>query len=119
MDGGAVEGCPRQHRLMRRSEPAVYPGTFATCFFQPDKALCHHNRDSHGTTRPGLGDCRPMDRANVALTGDNITALRTERDHIDEELAVRPSLPPLPQHRLRHRHDQITRFLDRHHPEPT
>jgi hypothetical protein len=103
-------------RLMRRQDPAIYPGTFATCVFQPDKALCQQHRDSRGTTRPGLGDCRPLECGNVALTTDNITALRAEMDHITDQLALRPSLPPLLHHRLCGRHDQITQFLDRHTP---
>jgi hypothetical protein len=103
-------------RLMRRQDPAIYPGTFATCVFQPDKALCQQHRDGRGTPRPGLGDCRPLECGNVALTTDNITALRAELDHITDQLAPRPSLPPLLHHRLCGRHDQITQFLDRHTP---
>jgi hypothetical protein len=90
---------------MRRQDPAVYPGTFATCVFQPEKALCQQHHDSRGTTRPGLGDCRPLECTNVAL------------DRISGQLAFRPSLPPLPAHRLRGRRDHITRFLDRYTPE--
>ncbi|AXB45274.1 hypothetical protein A4R43_24540 [Amycolatopsis albispora] len=107
----------RLARLLRRADPAVYPGTFATCVFNRDKALCHQHRDSHGTTQPGLGDCRPLECANVALTADNTAALGAERDRVDHELAARPSLPPLLQHRIRSRRDQISHFLDRHVPE--
>lgn len=85
--------------------------------FNRDKALCRQHRDSHGTTRPGLGDCRPLDCANVALTADNTAALGAERDRVDHELTIRPSLPPLLAHRLRSRRDQISHFLDRHAPE--
>jgi hypothetical protein len=102
---------------MRRQDPAIYPGTFATCVFNPDKALCQQQRDSHGTVHPSLGTCRPLECANTALTSDNIDALRHERDQITDELALRPELPPLLVHRLRTRHEQITQFLDRHLPE--
>jgi hypothetical protein len=115
---GTVLTDPRRlTRLMRRQDPAIYPGTFATCVFQPDKALCQPHRDQGGATRPGLGECRPLECGNVALTTDNLTALRAELDHIDDELATRPSLPPLLIHRLRSRREQIARFLDRHAPE--
>jgi hypothetical protein len=102
---------------MRREDPAIYPGTFATCVFNPDKAFCQQHRDSRGTTQPSLGTCRPLECGNVALTVDNLDALRRERDQITDELAVRPGLPPLLVHRLRARHEQITQFLDRHTPE--
>jgi hypothetical protein len=115
---GTVLTDPRRlTRLMRRQDPAIYPGTFATCVFQPDKALCQQHRDLRGATRPGLGECRPLECGNVALTTDNFTALRAELDHIADELAARPSLPPLLAHRLRGRYEQIARFLDRHTPE--
>lgn len=107
----------RLARLLRREDPAIYPGTFATCVFNRDKALCHQHPDSRGIARPTLGGCRPLECANVALTADNITALRAERDRVDHELTRRPSLPPLLAHRLRTRREQIRHFLDRHAPE--
>lgn len=112
--GTVLTDAHRLKRLMRRDDPAIYPGTFATCVFNPDKALCQQHRDSHGTTHPSLGTCRPLECGNVALTSDNIDALRRERDQITDELAVRPSLPSLLVHRLHGRHEQITQFLDRH-----
>lgn len=111
----------RLARLLRREDPAIYPGTFATCVYDRDKALCHQHHDSSDTStgiaRPSLGNCRPLECANVALTVDNVTAFRVELDRIDHELGERPSLPPLLQHRLRSRRDQISHFLDRHTPE--
>jgi hypothetical protein len=115
---GTVLTDPRRlTRLMRRQDPAIYPGTFATCVFQPDKALYQPHHDQGGATRPGLGECRPLECGNVALTTDDLTALRAELNHVDDELATRPSLPPLLAHRLRSRREQIARFLDRHTPE--
>ena len=107
----------RLERLMRRHDPAIYPGTFATCVFNPDKALCQQHRDTRGTTQPTVSNCRPLECANVALTADNLGALRRERDQITAELAARPSLPPLLVHRLQGRREQITQYLDRHAPE--
>ncbi|MGC7101104.1 hypothetical protein ACPZ19_41065 [Amycolatopsis lurida] len=73
-----------------------------------DKALCHQHRDSHGTAQPGLGDCRPLECANVALTADNTAALGAERDRVDHELTEHLDLAvaniqclPLDNHRLR------------------
>lgn len=117
--GTVISDEKRLTRLMHRDDPAIYPGTFATCVSNPDKALCHQDRDSRGTLHPTLGTCRPLDCGNVALTPDNLAQLRTELAQIDDELAVHPSLPPLLQHRLRSRHGQVSHFLDRHNPEPT
>ncbi|NGY65084.1 hypothetical protein G7043_39845 [Lentzea sp. NEAU-D13] len=117
--GTVMTDSHRLARLLRRDDPAIYPGTFATCVFNHDKALCRSHRDTTTTPRPVLGDCRPLECANVALTATNTSALRTELDHVDHELAARPSLPPLLTHRLRSRRDQIQQFLDRHLPEPS
>lgn len=38
--GTVITDSTRIKRLMKRSEPAIYPGTFALCVFDPDKALC-------------------------------------------------------------------------------
>jgi hypothetical protein len=63
---GTVLTDPRRlTRLMRRQDSAIYPGAFATCVFQPDKALCQPRRDLAGATRPGLGECRPLECGNV------------------------------------------------------
>jgi hypothetical protein len=115
--GTVLTDSHRLARLLRRDDPAIYPGTFATCVFNRDKALCHPHRDSRSTTSPILGRCQPLECANVALTTDNITAMRVELDRVGHELTRRPSLPPLLQHRLRARRDQISHFLDRHAPE--
>lgn len=57
----------RLARLMRRSDPAIYPGTFATCVFNPDKALCQQHRDTRGATHPSLGTCKPLECATSHL----------------------------------------------------
>ncbi|WP_189160688.1 hypothetical protein [Lentzea pudingi] len=112
--GTVLTDARRLERLMRRHDPAIYPGTFATCVFNPDKALCQQHRDTRGTTHPIVGNCQPLECANVALTADNLDALQLELDQITAELSARPGLPPLLVHRLRDRHEQITQYLDRH-----
>jgi hypothetical protein len=39
----------------------VYPGRYATCVFNPDKALCIRTTDATGKLGPTLGDCKPLD----------------------------------------------------------
>ncbi|WP_139333106.1 hypothetical protein [Mycobacterium sp. SP-6446] len=106
----------RLKRLMQRHDPAIHPGTYVTCVFNPDKALCHKQRDAHGAEHPSLSDCRPLDCRNAALTAQNAAALREEIDQIDRQLATRPALPPPVVHRITARRDQISNFLDRHAP---
>lgn len=100
-------------RLMRRDDPAVYPGTFAMCVYDPEKALCSQRSDTKGRAHPNLATCQPLNCANTALTEANIDALRTEVSRLDQELATRPSLAPLLKRRLEDRHTRITNFLTR------
>ena len=102
----------RVRRFLRNHEPNVFPGTYSTCVFNPAKALCQPHNDTANDLRPALGDCQPLECGNVALTADNITALRAELAAVETELAQRPALPPLLQHRLRARHDDIARLLN-------
>ena len=112
--GNVITDPHRLKRIMHQHDPAIYPGTFATCVFNPDKALCQPRSDTRGTNRPILGNCRPLECVNVALSRDNVDALTVARAHLVQELAERPDLPPLLMHRLRERHDQISTFLERH-----
>lgn len=114
--GQVITDRRRQNRLMRRHDPAIYPGTYATCVFDPDKALCTRSRTLRGQLGPTLGDCQPLECRNVALTETNITELRAELIVIDSELVQRPTLPPLLQQRLQQRRDQIRQFINRHDP---
>lgn len=109
----------RLKRLIQRHDPAIYPGTFATCVFNADRALCQPRLSIRGLSGPRLSDCQPLECSNVALTVENIEALRAELDQVDETLSVRPDLPPLLQHRLRSRRDQISRFIGRHRTDVT
>jgi len=105
-------------RLMQRDDPAVYPGTYATCVFNPDRALCQRQHDVRGNLRPSLGHCRPLECRNTALTADNTAALSAEIAAITGQLAARPVLPPLLQARLTTRRDQIASFLSRYQETP-
>ena len=105
-------------RLIQHDDPAVYPGTYATCVYNPGKALCRQQRDVRGALRPSLGNCRPLECRNTALTADNKIALSQEAAEIARQLASRPVLPPLLQARLAARRDQITTFLSRYPDRP-
>ena len=108
--GQVITDPHRLKRLIQRHDPAIYPGTYATCVFNPDQALCLHGRRS---TTPNTNDCKPLTCRNVALTADNITALQEEISGIDEHLRHRPLPPPLLQVRLTDRRDSIAEFLAR------
>jgi hypothetical protein len=102
-------------RLMQRDDLAIYPGTYATCVYDPSKTLCRQQRDDRGALRPSLGNCQPLECRNTALTTDNKAALSHEAAEITRQLTSQPLLPPLLQARLAARHDQITAFLNRYH----
>lgn len=118
---GAVITDPRRlTRLLRREDPAIHPGTYVTCVFDPDKALClkqGQRPDRPERDGPRLRDCQPMACANVALTPANTTVWQAEIGHIDQRLAERPPLPPLLAARLHDRRAEVTGFLTRHHQE--
>lgn len=108
---GTVITDPRRlKRLLDRADPAVHPGDYVTCVFDPDKALCLRGTDA---SAPLLRQCRPLDCRNVALTDANLQAWHEEITAIEHRLDSRPALPPLLINRLRSRHEQITVFLAR------
>jgi hypothetical protein len=112
---GTVVTDPRRlARLIKNYDPAIYPGRYATCVFNPDKALCVRTKDAAGTLRPTLGDCKPLECNNVALTADNIAALRAEHEALVGQLAEQPTLPPLLQNRLTARAQAIAAFIAPH-----
>lgn len=112
--GMVVTDRHRMLRLMKRDDPAIYPGPYVTCVHKHATALCQQRRDGSGELRPSLGSCKPMTCRNVALTSENIDTWVTEIEQIDHQLAARPLLPPLLTHQLRSRRDEISKFLDRH-----
>jgi hypothetical protein len=110
----------RLRRLMNRDDPAVYPGRYATCVHDHTKALCRARAGLNGqAATPDLGNCKPLDCRNVALTPDNLTAWRDELTLIDADLAARPLLPPLLQAQLERRRDDVRAHLDRYDKEHT
>ncbi|WP_433565558.1 hypothetical protein ACQP1O_10080 [Nocardia sp. CA-151230] len=112
---GTVITDPRRlARLMKKHDPAIYPGRYATCVFNPDKALCARTTDLSGASRPALGDCKPLDCNNVALTSDNLAALDAERASLLDQLTARPALPPMLHQRVTARAETIADYLTRH-----
>ncbi|WP_410580144.1 hypothetical protein [Amycolatopsis sp. lyj-108] len=112
--GQVITDKRRLDRLLKRDDPAIYPGKYVTCVHKHATALCQQRRDSHDHLRPNLGDCKPLACRNVALTADNIGSLREEMAGIGHEIASRPLLPPLVQHQLQGRRADIAAFLARH-----
>ncbi|MGW7613484.1 hypothetical protein ACWGKW_40830 [Streptomyces sp. NPDC054766] len=102
----------RLQRIMKKHDPAVYPGTYITCIHDPSKALCERARRSRGEGLPDHGDCLPLTCRNVALTAENAQAWQRELERIERRLAGRPPLPPLLAHRLSERRAEITEFLE-------
>jgi hypothetical protein len=116
--GGSVITDPhRLKRLMRRDDPAVYPDTYVTCVFNPEKALCLKRRGHQDRPQSSLSNCRPLECHNVALTTDNTSTWQAEITSSDQQLAGKPGLPPLLADRLRVRRATIADFLDRHDQE--
>lgn len=57
----------RLKRIMKRNDPAVYPGTDITCVHDPAKAPCEKARRGRGEGLPEHGGCLPLACRNVAL----------------------------------------------------
>lgn len=110
--GVTVTDPHRLKRLMARDDPAIYPGDYVHCVFDPAKALCLRN--SHAASHPELQHCQPLDCTNVALGAANTTTWLGEIQTIDQRLRDRPPLPPLLAARLTERRTGIARFLQRH-----
>lgn len=117
--GMVITDRQRLLRLMRRDDPAIYPGRYATCVHKHETALCQQHRDSQGKPHPNLGDCRPLACRNVALNTGNLDALHEEITSLDQRLSTPPPLPPLLHHQLQRRRDDIAAFIDRHTPRHT
>ena len=111
--GSVVTDAQRLKRIMRRHDPAVYPGAFVTCVFDPDKALCLR-QGTLRDTEPVLANCRPLDCHNVALSPDNLDTWRGELANLDNYLARASVIPPLLAHRLQDRRREIANFIERH-----
>jgi hypothetical protein len=101
----------RLQRLLTKHDPAVYPGTYATCVYDHAKALCQQKVALSGQMHPDLANCQPLACRNIALSTNNIAAWHAERDHLNRRLTARPPLPPLLQAQMQNRRDQIEQFL--------
>jgi hypothetical protein len=55
--GTVITDNHRMKRLMRRADPGIYPGTFAMCVFDADKAMCYQQRDAAGRKQPTTNSC--------------------------------------------------------------
>ncbi|MEU5289389.1 hypothetical protein AB0G97_36140 [Streptomyces sp. NPDC020755] len=110
--GSVVTDPARLRRILARHDPEVYPGTYVTCVFNPDKALCRPRTAASGNRAvPVPLECRPLECRNVALTPDNVTVLAAEAQRLDARLGSRPLLPPLLHADLTRRRDAIHAFL--------
>lgn len=104
-------------RLMKRHEPAIYPGQYVTCVYDHRKALCR-TRSSTSGNLPDITTCQPLACGNVALTSDNLTAWRAELAAIEADRVARPSLPPLLDADLEARSARILKMISRLEAEP-
>ena len=79
-----------------------------------NQTLCIRTTDATGKLGPTLGDCKPLDCNNIALTSDRIAALKAERTTLLDQLAQRPTIAPMLHDRLTARADAIAAFIARH-----
>lgn len=111
--GTATTDRRRLLRLIQVNGPAVYPGRYVTCVYNPDKALCR-TRTGVDADTPDLANCKPLACRNVALTNENVETWQGELAAIDRDLGSKPLLPPLLIDRLEARHEQVSQFIARH-----
>ncbi|WP_405480516.1 hypothetical protein [Streptomyces anulatus] len=101
----------RLQRIMRRHDPAIYPGEYITCINDPAKALCEKARRGNSEDLPSHGGCLPLACRNAALTPENVAAWQRVIARIDKRLASRPILAPRLHRRLQHRRSEVVEFL--------
>jgi integrase len=100
-------------RLIEVHAPAIYPGKYSTCVYDPDKAQCLKKAGVDSAT-PELANCKPLTCRCVALTGENVQTWQDELAAIEKDLATGPLLPPLLAMRLKGRRDKVAHFLNLH-----
>ncbi|MEU3466065.1 hypothetical protein ABZ721_39785 [Streptomyces sp. NPDC006733] len=115
--GQVVTDEARLLRIMKRHDPAIYPGSFVTCVYNPDRALCRPPASTAG--QPELAECRPLACRNTALTPENRDAHARHVADLDVALGQGDGLAPYIRHRLQQQRQDSHDFLTRHAPEPT
>lgn len=111
-EGQVVLDQHRLKRIMKRHNPAIFPGDYITCVNDPVKALCEKARRGNSEDLPARSGCQPLACQNVALTAENIRTWRAEIDRIDEHLSRVPLLAPRLQTLLTRRRQKIVDFLE-------
>ncbi|MBP5898107.1 hypothetical protein [Streptomyces scabiei] len=101
----------RLKRIMKRHDPAIYPGEYITCVNDPAKALCEKARRGDSEELPWHGGCLPLACRNVALTPENVASWQRVIARIDKRLASRPTLAPRQRQRLQNRRAEVVEFL--------
>jgi hypothetical protein len=115
-DGQVVTDEARLRRILARHDAHVYPGTFVTCVYNPDRALCRSPEAS--PDQPVMADCQPLACRNTALTTANRQALAGHLTQLEGALDNGDRLAPYVRHRLQEQHRATAAFLARHNPEP-
>ena len=107
---------PKQARALL-TDPSLQvhdnPRAFLACNYDPAKALCHPGRAAGKTAgHPDLDRCNPA-CANIARTGEHITALTAETTRLRAE-AASPLAPEPIRQRLTQRATALKQIADRH-----
>ncbi|MFI7356185.1 hypothetical protein ACIBTP_19830 [Streptomyces avidinii] len=101
----------RLTRIMKRNDPAIYPGEYITCVNDPAKALCEKARRGNSEGLPAHGGCLPLACRNVTLTPENVGAWQREIARIDKRLGSRPTLAPRLKQLHQNRRAEVVAFL--------
>ncbi|WP_063791354.1 hypothetical protein [Streptomyces torulosus] len=101
-DGQVVTDEARLRRIVARHDPHEFPGTFVTCVYNPDRALCR--APAGPGHQPVLADCQPLACRNTALTPANHQALSSHFAQLEDALDDGDRLVPYVRHRLQEQH---------------
>ncbi|MFF8643236.1 hypothetical protein [Streptomyces sp. NPDC015345] len=74
----------RLKRIMKRHDPAIYPGEYITCVHDP-KVLCEKAKRGRSEGLPSHGGCKPLSCRNVSLTPENVTAWTRELARLEKK----------------------------------
>lgn len=110
--GSVVNDPKRLTKIMTRHDPHIYLGTFVTCVYDANKALCRRRlTNENAQLFPDLTSCEPLRCRNVAVSPDNLKALVSQQQNLHRHLDNADILPPYVSHRLQHQHRYLTAFL--------